>query len=42
MAIQLRFEAEAERELGEAAQRYDEQRPGLGTRFLDEFEVTAE
>lgn len=42
MATQLRFEAEAERELGDAAQRYDEQRPGLGRRFLNEVEVTAE
>lgn len=30
MAKQLLFEAEAEHELDEAAQRYDEQRPGLG------------
>lgn len=37
----LRFEAEAERELEEAAQRYDEQRPGLGKQFLHEVEVTA-
>lgn len=42
MTTQLRFEAEAERELGEAAQRYDEQRPGLGRRFLNEVEVTTE
>jgi len=42
VATQLRFEAEAERELGDAAQRYDEQRPGLGRRFLNEVEVTAE
>lgn len=42
MALPLRFEAEAERELEEAARRYDEQNPGLGRRFLHEIEVTAE
>lgn len=42
MASQLRFEAEAERELDEAAQRYEEQRPGLGKRFLHEIELTTE
>ena len=42
MAIQLRFEAEAERELAEAAGRYEDQRPGLGKRFLDEVELTSE
>jgi hypothetical protein len=42
VARQLRFEAEAERELDEAAQRYEEQRPALGKRFLHEVELTAE
>ena len=40
MASQLRYEVEAERELDEAAQRYEEQRPGLGKRFLREVELT--
>ena len=42
MVTPLQFEAEAERELDEAAQRYEEQRPGLGKRFLHEIESTAE
>jgi len=42
VASQLRFEVEAERELDEAAQRYEEQRPGLGKRFLHEIELTTE
>lgn len=42
MASQLRFEAEAERELDDAALMYDEQRPGLGQRFLNEVGVTTE
>jgi hypothetical protein len=42
VASQLRFEGEAERELDEAAQRYEEQRPGLGNRFLHEVELTTE
>ncbi len=36
----VRFEAEAEHELDEAAQRYEEQRTGLGQRFLREIAVT--
>ena len=39
---QLLFETEAEHELDEAAQRYDEQRPGLGQRLLDQVARTAE
>jgi plasmid stabilization system protein ParE len=39
---QLLFEAEAEHELDEATQRYDEQRPGLGQRFLDEVATTTQ
>lgn len=42
MASPLRFEAEAERELDDAALTYDEQRPGLGRRFLNEVAVTTE
>jgi plasmid stabilization system protein ParE len=42
VASQLRFEAEAERELDDAALTYDEQRPGLGQRFLNEVGVTTE
>lgn len=42
MASPVRFEAEAEHELDEAAQRYEEQRSGLGQRFLQEVTVTTE
>ncbi len=42
MATPLRFEAEAEHELDEAAQRYEDQRLGLGQRFLQEIAVTTE
>lgn len=40
MALPLRFEVEAEHELEQAAGRYEEQRPGLGERFLQEIAVT--
>lgn len=42
MTIPLLFEAEAESELDEAAQRYEEHRLGLGQRFLDQVATTAE
>lgn len=42
MASPVRFEAEAEYELDEGVQRYEEQRPGLGQRFLHEISVTTE
>lgn len=35
MATRLLVEAEADRELEEAVQRYEEKRSGLGQRFLD-------
>ena len=40
MATPLRFESEAEKELDKAAGTYEEQRPGLGQRFLDAVTVT--
>jgi plasmid stabilization system protein ParE len=38
----LLIEAEASRELEDAARWYEEQRPGLGERFLDEVAVALE
>jgi hypothetical protein len=38
----LLTEPEAEQELEEAAGRYDQQRPGLGKRFLDAVAATVE
>lgn len=38
----LRFEAEAECELEEATRWYEEQRPGLGERFLHAVDIAVE
>ena len=40
MATPLLIEPEADQELEEAAVRYDEERSGLGRRFLNEVAVT--
>ena len=42
VASPVRFEAEAEHELDDAAKRYEEQRPGLGQRFLREVAATTD
>ena len=42
MATPLLIEPEADRELEEAALRYEEERPGLGRRFLESIAVTLE
>jgi plasmid stabilization system protein ParE len=42
VAASLLIEPEADQELEEAALRYDEERSGLGQRFLDSIAVTLE
>lgn len=40
MTVVVRLRPEAEQDLADAAAWYEEQRPGLGQRFLDEAQVT--